>query len=651
MSVPIRILLAEDSADDAAVVVHALRRAGYEPVITQVHDRARYLAALDTEQDAIVSDYAMRQFSCAAALALMKARGLDLPFIVVSGTIDEDAAVAILRAGAHDFVTKQNLARLGPALDRELLDAKNRADRRRAEQSLAHQRDFLRLVLDTNPGLVYVKDSSGCFSLANKAVADLYGTTVDELAGKSEADFNPRVDEVVRARAVEHQVISTGQAVFIPAEVVTDPNTGSARWFEVRRVPLTTPDTNVRHVLGIASEITDRKTIEDALKFSEDQLRQAQKMEAVGQLAGGVAHDFNNLLTAILGYTALLLEAADRYPELIPDLEEIKRAGERAGALTRQLLTFSRKQIVQPKIINLNDVIAELEKMLGRVIGEDIRLDAIKAADLRHVKADPNQIEQILMNLAVNARDAMPRGGVLRIETKNDTMVSDPRQPPMGARLPCVTLTVSDTGVGIPAEIRDRIFEPFFTTKSLGKGTGLGLSTVYGIVTQSGGVIAVESERNRGTAFSIRFPAVDLPAADESRMTPPIQPHAGTETILLVEDEPGVRHLVHRVLSGRGYDVLEARDAAQALEISTDYPDQIHLLLSDIVMPGLSGADLAQRIIAQRADLRVLYMSGFSNRLKTEHGSLSAGVTILHKPFTPEHLVRTVRDCLDVAVS
>jgi PAS domain S-box-containing protein len=651
MSVPIRILLAEDSEEDAAVVVHALRRSGYEPAVTQVHDRAGFLAALDAPHDAIVSDYAMPQFSGGAALALMKARGLDLPFIVVSGTIDEDAAVAILRAGAHDFVTKQNLARLGPALDRELLDARNRAERRSAERSLAHQRDFLRLVLDTNPGLVYVKDAAGCFSLANQAVADLYGTTVDDLVGKSEADFNPRVDEVVRARAVEHQVISSGRAVFIPAENVTDPRTGVSRWFEVRRVPLTAPDTNARHVLGIASEITERKAAEDALRLSEDQLRQSQKMEAVGQLAGGVAHDFNNLLTAILGYTALLLDAADHHPELIPDLEEIKRAGERAGALTRQLLAFSRKQVVQPKLLNLNDVVGELEKMLRRVIGEDVRLATITAGDLHHVTADPNQIEQILMNLAVNARDAMPRGGALTIETANGTMPADPRQPASGERRPCVRLTVSDTGIGIPAEIRDRVFEPFFTTKGAGRGTGLGLSTVYGIVTQNGGSVSVDSERNRGTTFSIVFPAADAGDRRESRLAPPVQSHAGTETILLVEDEPGVRHLVRRVLCGRGYEVLEARDIAHALQIAADFTGRIHLLLSDIVMPGLSGPDLAQRMIAQRPDLRVLYMSGFSNRLRTERGSLSAGVTILHKPFTPEHLVRTVRDRLDVAVS
>ena len=652
MTVPIRILLAEDSDDDAAVVVHALRRAGYEPILTRVHDRAQYLAALDSQQDAIVSDYSMPHFSCAAALALMKARGLDLPFIVVSGTIDEDAAVAILRAGAHDFVTKQNLARLGPALDRELLDAKNRAERRRAERSLAHQRDFLRLVLDTNPGLVFVKDSEGRFTMANQAVARLYGTTVDDLIGKSEADFNPRIEEVVHGRAVEHQVIMTGTAVSLAAELITDPTTGAQRWFETRRVPLVVPDSTDRHVLGVAAEITDRKAAEDALRSSEDQFRQAQKMEAVGQLAGGVAHDFNNLLTAILGYTALLSEGARNQPELLVDLDEIRKAGERAGALTRQLLTFSRKQVAQPAIVDLNDVVLQVEKMLHRVIGEDITFDAIAGADLHHIKADPNQLEQILVNLVVNARDAMPRGGTLRIETKNDLMPIDPRNPATSAQVPCVLLTVTDSGTGIPDDIRERIFEPFFTTKGPGRGTGLGLSTVYGIVTQSNGIIGLDTERNKGTTFSIRFPAVDQPVdARRNGAHRSTNAFSGSETILLVEDEPGVRQLVQRVLTVRGYNVLEARDVPHALEISSTSPGQIHLLLSDIVMPVLSGPDLAQRIVAQRPGIRVLYMSGFASQLNTAHGSLSAGVTILHKPFTPEHLARTVRDCLDVVVS
>jgi two-component system, cell cycle sensor histidine kinase and response regulator CckA len=400
-----------------------------------------------------------------------------------------------------------------------------------------------------------------------------------------------------------------------------------------------------------AKDRSERRVTDEALRRNEDHFRQSQKMEAIGQLAGGVAHDFNNLLTAILGYTALLLESARDQPEMVEDLREVQKAGERAGSLTRQLLTFSRKQALQPVTLNLNEVIAELEKMLRRLIGDDIRFETIKEPALHHINVDPNQIEQILMNLAVNARDAMPHGGVLTIQTKNEMMQVDPRNPTTAARWPCVTLVVADTGSGIPAEILDRIFEPFFTTKGPGKGTGLGLSTVYGVVTQSGGVITVDSKPKRGTSFSIRFPAIDVPVEAVGPTARQAAGRSASETILLVEDEPGVRHLVQRVLTGRGYAVLEARDVAHAAAIATDHPGPIHLLLTDIVMPGLSGPDLAQRIVAQRPDVRVLYMSGFANRLNTHHGSLSAGVTILRKPFTPEHLVRTIRDCLDVAVS
>jgi PAS domain S-box-containing protein len=514
------------------------------------------------------------------------------------------------------------------------------------------QSDFLRLVLDANPSLVYVKDANGRFTMTNRAVAELYGTTVEQLIGKSEADFNGHPEDVLRIRTAEQEVLRTGCAIFSAAEPLTDPRTGGVRWFEIRRIPIAIPESDACEVLGIAAEVTDRKAAEDALRQSEHQFRQAQKMEAVGQLAGGVAHDFNNLLTAILGYTALLLEEANGHPGLTADLLEIKNAGERAGSLTRQLLAFSRKQVAQPTRLDLNDIVSELEKMLGRVIGEDISLETVKAQSPLYITADPNQIEQILMNLAVNARDAMPRGGVLRIETTNETMPVDPSTAPgaTGSRTPCVTLVVSDTGTGIPPENLDRVFEPFFTTKGPGEGTGLGLSTVYGIVSQSGGTVAVESEPDKGARFSIRFPAVDVPADAVATSAAQGASLAGTETILLVEDEPGVRHLVQRVLSGRGYDVLEAHDVAHAAAIATSHDGPIHLLLSDIVMPGLSGPDLAQRIVAQRPDVRVLYMSGFANRQNTDLRSLSSSASVLQKPFTPEHLVRTVRDCLDVAI-
>jgi two-component system cell cycle sensor histidine kinase/response regulator CckA len=557
MPVPLRILLAEDSEDSAegvAIVLQALRRAGYEPTAMKVDD-----------------------------------------------------------------------------------------------SPLGRQRDFLRLLLDSHPDLIFVKDSTGRFTMANRAVAELYGTTVDQLIGKCESDVNPRAEDTRRSASADQDVIASGRPMFAATEAMTDPRTGLTRWFDVRRVPLVVPGVTGCQVLAIAVETTDRRIAESALRATDVQLRQTQKMEAIGQLAGGVAHDFNNLLTAILGYTALLIESTRDQPELAADLIEIKKAGERASSLTRQLLTFSRKQVVQRTLLDLNQVLADLEKMLRQVIGDEVELETILAPALSQVRADPTQIEQILVNLASNARDAMPGGGVLRIETKCEVLPADPRDPAAPpSPWPCVTMIVSDTGTGIPAVIIDRVFEPFFTTKGPGKGTGLGLSTVYGIVNQSGGVVNVESGRNRGTRFSIRFPAVEAPATVAA--APAVRPgvlYAGEETILLVEDEPGVRQLVQRILVGRGYAILEARDVTHATEIAAEYAGPIHLLLSDVVMPGLSGPDLAKRIVAERPEIRVLYMSGFASRLSSELGSPNAGVNILHKPFTPEGLARTVRDCLD----
>ncbi len=393
-------------------------------------------------------------------------------------------------------------------------------------------------------------------------------------------------------------------------------------------------------------ETTERRIADSALRAGEDQVRQAQKMEAIGQLAGGVAHEFNNLLTAILGYTELLIATAQDHPEMVADLQEIKNAGERAGNLTRQLLTFSRRQAVHPAFLDLNEVLLELEKTIRQVIGEGVQLETVKALPLAQIKADPKQIEQILVNLAANARDAMPEGGVLRIETANDILPPDPRDP-SAAPTSCVALIVSDTGTGIPPEIIDRIFEPFYTTKAPGKSTGLGLAMVYGIVSQASGVITVESERTGGTTFRIRFPAVGVPAAGATALVRPVVAHGGSETILLAEDEAGVRRLVQRVLAAKGYRVLEARDVTHAAEIATGHAGPIHLLLSDVVMPDLSGPELAARILAIRPETRVLFMSGFANGLSAEFGAPD-GVSILHKPFTPESLARTVRERLDV---
>jgi hypothetical protein len=644
----LRVLLVEDTDDDAALIARALGAAGFKPTIQRVQTEDEFRAALSASSwDLVISDHSLPRFSSTVALWCLHAAQVDVPFIVVSGTIDEESAVSILKAGAHDFVTKQNLARLGPAIRRELQDATHRAERRAARRDLEIQRDVLRLVIDTNPGLIFVKDRAGRFTLANRAVAELYGKTVDELAGADARELKLHAADAGLKLEAEEDVLATGRPRFDSAEAITDARTGKVRWFEMRRVPLVLPDGS-SGVLGIGTEVTDRRLAETALRATEEQFRQAQKMEAIGQLAGGIAHDFNNLLTAILGYSELLLDRVRDQPDVVQDIEEIRNAGERARSLTAQLLTFSRKQVLEPQILDLNQVVTDAERILRRVIGEDIELVTVKTKSPQRFKADPGQMHQVLMNLAVNARDAMPRGGKLRIETGSAEATPPLAQPDTAAGAKAyVTLKVSDTGCGMPPEVQSRIFEPFFTTKAAGKGTGLGLSMVFGVVTQSGGHITVDTERDRGTTFTIYLPATQdaLPARPaRSRESSELR---GNETILVVEDERGIRDLVRKVLTRYGYQVLEAGDPVDALEMAARHSARIHLLLSDIVMPKMSGPELAQRLVPLRPDMRVLYMSGFVNRLGTVFGSLSSGVDLLHKPFTPEGLVQKVRGCLD----
>ncbi len=644
----LRVLLVEDVDDDAALVERALHSAGYRPIVRRVQTEEAFRAALaEGPWDVVISDHSLPRFSSTAALAFLHDQRLDLPFIVVSGTIDEESAVSILRAGAHDFVTKQSLARLGPAIRREMQDAQIRTERKDAQRDLQLQRDFFRLVLDTTPNLIFVKNWVGRFTLANRAVADLYGTTVEELVGRTDRDFKADLSEIERFSEADRDVMKTRRSRVASAEPITDVRTGELRWFEIRRVPLVMPD-GTPHVLGIGAEITDQRTAEEALRVSEEQFRQAQKMEAVGQLAGGIAHDFNNLLTAILGYSDLVSDQVRDRPALAKDVDEIRKAGERAKSLTAQLLAFSRKQVLEPQVLDLNMVVAEAERILRRVIGEDVHLETAVDPELRRVKADPGQIHQVLMNLAVNARDAMPRGGTLRLTTANGAM---PSSPTGKARVPCATLSVSDTGFGIPPHVRTRIFEPFFTTKGQGKGTGLGLSMVHGVVTQSGGQIEVESEPGQGTTFTIYLPAA---AAEEAEPYTP-RLHAaelrGSETILLVDDERSVRELARKILIGYGYNVLDGGDATQAMEIAQHHSERIDLLLTDIVMPRISGPELAQRLVPLRPEMRVLYMSGFVNRLGASYRNLDMNIGLLHKPFTAEGLAQKVRDCLNLQAS
>jgi PAS domain S-box-containing protein len=396
-------------------------------------------------------------------------------------------------------------------------------------------------------------------------------------------------------------------------------------------------------------QLGERTRTEEALRQTEAQLQQSQKMEAVGRLAGGVAHDFNNLLTVIRGYSELLLSRLQPTDAMRKDMEEVKKAADRASGLTRQLLAFSRRQFIAPKVVDLNALVVNMDGMLRRLMGEDIiELCAELSPNIGAIRADPGQIEQVIMNLAVNARDAMPKGGRLTIETRNVTIGKTSRLDAVDLEPGAyVLLTVRDTGHGMDAETRSHLFEPFFTTKEKGKGTGLGLSTVYGIVKQSKGGIVVESVLGKGTAFKIYFPLINQEGPGAIGATDAVDSAHGRETILLVEDEPAVRGLVHETLRLHGYTVLEARHGIEALMTVAKHTGPIHLLLTDVVMPQMSGPEVAEKLHSIRPEIKVLYMSGYPDHPVFEHGGVSRGTSFLPKPFTPNVLAKKVREVLD----
>lgn len=488
---------------------------------------------------------------------------------------------------------------------------------------------------------IYVHDLNGRYTMVNKAGEALIGYTREEILQMSISDVVPqncleKIQARLNKKLTDHApTIYEVEAIrkdgtHVPVEV-------SSRLIYENGVAVA--------VQGSARDITERKRAAEALRASQLQLQQSQKLEAVGQLAGGVAHDFNNLLTAILGYTDLSLRRNDVEDPVRRNLEETKKAAERAASLIRQLLAFSRKQILEPKVLDLNVVVKDMHKMLTRLIGENIDLATKQADDLGIVKADPCQVEQIIVNLVVNARDAMPRGGKVTIETANVTLEELKHvsiQPG-----PYVMLAVSDTGTGIDEETQTRIFEPFFTTKEVGKGTGLGLSTVYGIVKQSGGNIWVYSEPEVGTVFKVYLPRVEAAEGVSEKPSWENTVFHGSETVLLVEDEDVVRGLARKILVEAGYNVLDARNGDDAIRLCRDYRGPIDLLLTDVVMPETSGKEVAERLLEYRPAARVLYMSGYTDEAIVRHGVLDESVDFIQKPFTWTKLGKKVREVLD----
>jgi len=464
----------------------------------------------------------------------------------------------------------------------------------------------------------------------------LLGYSLEELEKTSAYDqIHPDDMAAVTAAAQEARTTGVGRRL----EYRVRHKSGEWRVLESTASPVRNAAGAVEKLVIVNRDITERRELEQQLVLS-------QRLEAVGKLSGGIAHDFNNLLGVIIGYSEALQQSIGPENPLREAIDEIQKAGQRAATLTQQLLAFSRKQVLEPKILDLNSIVEDMRKMLRRLIGEDIELNFNMPADLGRVKADRGQLEQVILNLAVNARDAMPHGGELKIETANAQLgekdVLRYRYVIPGRY---IVLTVGDTGTGMDAKTKSHIFEPFFTTKEKGKGTGLGLATVYGVVKQSGGYIWLESEPGKGTTFRIFLPRVEG-VAEVAAPAEPVKRGDGPRTILLVEDEPSLRKLTHRTLKDMGYSVLEANDAAQAIDVarSTDAP--IDLLLTDVIMPGMSGGDLAKKLSPENPHMRVLFMSGYTDGAIEVRGSLPPGMSVLRKPFTRDVLVRTVEAAL-----
>jgi two-component system, cell cycle sensor histidine kinase and response regulator CckA len=507
----------------------------------------------------------------------------------------------------------------------------------RAEAAVREERDRAQRYLDSADVILLALDLTGRVTLINRKGSELLGRAEPDLLG---CDW---VTTCVPTRLHESVAARLAGALAGDCAVVENPiltAAGDERLIEWRNSVLRDEAGRVTGTFSSGMDVTDRRSL-------ERQYQQAQKMEGIGRLAGSVAHDFNNLLTAILGYCELLLAGREPADPAVADILEIQKAGQRAEGLTRQLLAFSRKQLVEPMPLDLNLVVADMRDLLERLIGEDVTVRLTLQPGLAQVQADRGQLEQVVMNLALNARDAMLRGGTLRIETANVHLDEHYAKTHIAVHPGAyVVLTVTDTGTGMPADVQARLFEPFFTTKEPGKGTGLGLATVHGIVMRSGGSIDVYSEVGRGTAFKVYLPQVAGSEAVAAAPMAPARKSTGAETVLVVEDADGLRELTQRLLERLGYTVLIAADAAEALTIFEGDP-AIDVLLTDVVLPGISGPELIRQVIADRPGLRVIFMSGYTEETITHHGVLKPGVDFLQKPFTSDTLGRKIREVLD----
>ncbi len=762
----LRILILEDVPMDAELVEYELERARIPFASKRVDSREDFLRELDDfRPDLILSDYTLPRFDGMAALSLARERAPNIPFLIVTGSVNEETAVGCMKAGATDYLLKSNLARIGPAIQAALERARAHVQRTQAEFALAASERRFRSLVQNSSDLVTILSPDGTILYASDSAERIVGYSPGDLVGNSLLSYlDSRDVPTVRGLLQNANGAASGTG---PVEFSLHRADGSPVWLEAVGSNLLN-DATIRGIVLNARDVSERKRADRALRESEEryrdlfdnasdlvcmatpdgsllyvnqawkdgigygeeeigrmqlldivhpesrahytevlervlrgerldhvelvfvpkagnpitvegnlsctfkdgqpsvvrgiyrditerkkveeQLRRAERMQAAGKLAGGVAHEVNNMMTGVIGFSEFLLRSLEEGDARRSDVEEIIKAGTRAADVTRQLLAFTRQQFLQPQVLDVNAVVGDMQKMLRRSLGEDHVLDLQLSPRAGQLRADRGQLEQVLINLVINARDAMSRHGHVTIETARAVWDEVYAQRHGGVDLPLgnyVMLAVSDTGCGMEPDIQARIFEPFFTTKGIGQGTGLGLSTVYGIVKQSGGYVWVYSEPGEGSVFKIYLPAAALGQTSETPPDPLAVPEGGSETILVIEDEEIVRNLACRGLRDHGYTVIEARNGAQALLYIKQHPGTIDLVISDVVMPEMGGRELAQRLAEYDPGLPILFMSGYTGDDVVHRGLLDPGAPFQQKPFTPVGLATKVRAMLD----
>ncbi|MDB5102619.1 MAG: hypothetical protein JWP91_308 [Fibrobacteres bacterium] len=655
----IKILIIDDSPEDREVLKRFLEeddQVSYEILEGDYGEQGIQLCLLE-KPDCVLLDYQLPDMDGLEVLdQIADKKALSrFPVIMITGSGDEVTAVKAMKSGAFDYLVKERITAgslkkvIRQALEKIQTNLKLEERTfilKMKNQEMQRLSSKLQKVLESNIMGVFFWNKDGIIIDANAAFHSLLGYGPGELLATPTRWRDLTVGEMdYRNEAGLRTLADTG--TMEPYEQLLLHKNGNQVDVYLGFAFLEGPE---GESVAFCLDITQRKKFEHALRQSENQLRQSQKMEAVGKLAGGIAHDFNNLLTSITGFTSLSRASLEASHPVQEYLQEVAKAAERAAALTHQLLAYSRKQVIAPKVSNLNDIVSNMDKMLQRVIGEDIDLLTVPGKDLWLTRIDPGQLEQVILNLAINARDAMPKGGKLVIETANAQIKAfQPGMPAEMAPGPYIRLAISDTGAGMSQAIQEQIFEPFFTTKPVGHGTGLGLSMVDGIIKQSGGHILVSSSPGQGASFKIYLPR--LPA-DQEAVEPIAGPSVeaarpGKEAVLVVEDEDTVRRLVKHVLQTYGYNVLEAANGVEAEKLASDPGLTIDLLLTDVIMSHMGGRELAQKLMKSRPGIKVMYMSGYTDDAIVQHGVLESTAYFIQKPFSPQSLLLKIREVLE----